>query len=79
MPQRKRFLRGAAVAAAAVLALPAGPASGTSDYTVTSGGSTTAVAATNVGYLHFGTPTSGPVGIRATHASPAPRSIHPGR
>ena len=52
----------AAASVAAVLALPVGPASALADYTVTAGGSTTAVTATNVGQLVFEDTYLGPFG-----------------
>lgn len=42
-----------AAAVVGVLAMPAKPAFAAGDYTVTSGGATTAVTATNAGYLRF--------------------------
>jgi hypothetical protein len=61
----KRSFNGLAVvaaSAAAVLAIPVGPASALVDYTVTSGGSTNDVTATNVGNLVFEDTYLGPLG-----------------
>ncbi|TQK69699.1 hypothetical protein [Nocardioides sp. SLBN-35] len=66
IPMRlKSSLNGLAVvaaSAAAVLAIPVGPASALVDYTVTSGGGTNAVTATNVGNLVFEDTYLGPFG-----------------
>lgn len=66
IPMRlKSSLNGLAVvaaSAAAVLAIPVGPASALVDYTVTSGGSTNDVTATNVGNLVFEDTYLGPLG-----------------
>lgn len=66
IPMRlKSSLNGLAVvaaSAAAVLAIPVGPASALVDYTVTSGGGTNAVTATNVGNLVFEDTFLGPFG-----------------
>lgn len=65
MNRLKRSFNTVAVVAAsgaAVLAMPVGPASAAVDYTVTSGGSTNAVTATNVGNLVFEDTFLGPYG-----------------
>jgi len=63
--QLKSLFKGGAIvaaSAAAVLAIPVGPASALVDYTVTSGGGTNAVTATNVGNLVFEDTFLGPLG-----------------